>query len=440
MNAGRSCPAVVLVSRYDVTTLAASRAVAQATLAVADLLPPAPENLVAGSRVDRALPAPPGESVVRPRTAGSCPRRGTGSPGGLPDRRRTGNPAAHGRTTRTTGSPYCVARPACRLRFPGRRRRGRDPARCGRELDPVVRRAVGSCSPWAGRAGSELPADCAAREQRLWEAPGPSSTVRCDRNLRGRSSPMQRSGCCCRIGTSPAGFPGRVRRRGRAVLRSSDPCRAWSAGLFEQSRSSGAVERPEVSGSRPGNDAALRRVICSSSGPGEFLDLSDRHVVVGRLIGTARPGTAGARTGERLVREAMMETLTTTVPAGHRTRWIGWRAVWPGLAWSGLLAALHGEITQLRYFSQVTDPDRRARRDRLVLTCAVTHPTGHRCWLVPRASTTYAIVTAVIYKSCSAATWTRRPACSSTPWARAGRHRLGGLRARQACGSAGGRR
>ena len=33
---------------------------------------------------------------------------------------------------------------------------------------------------------------------------------------------------------------------------------------------------------------------------------------------------------------------------------IVWRAIIAGLAWWGLLAALHGDITQLRYFSQVT--------------------------------------------------------------------------------------
>jgi hypothetical protein len=33
---------------------------------------------------------------------------------------------------------------------------------------------------------------------------------------------------------------------------------------------------------------------------------------------------------------------------------ITWRIVIAGLAWWGLVAALHGDITQLRYFSQVT--------------------------------------------------------------------------------------
>ena len=33
---------------------------------------------------------------------------------------------------------------------------------------------------------------------------------------------------------------------------------------------------------------------------------------------------------------------------------IAWRHVIAGLAWWGLLAALDGDITQLRYFSQVT--------------------------------------------------------------------------------------
>ena len=78
---------------------------------------------------------------------------------------------------------------------------------------------------------------------------------------------------------------------------------------------------------------------------------------------------------------------------------IGWRIVIAGLAWWGLLAALHGDITQLRYFSQVTTLTVALTATASVLGFAVVSDG----WLAAMAwcrgaSTTYAIVTAVIYQ------------------------------------------
>jgi len=78
---------------------------------------------------------------------------------------------------------------------------------------------------------------------------------------------------------------------------------------------------------------------------------------------------------------------------------IVWRAIIAGLAWWGLLAALRGDITQLRYFSQVTTLTVALTATASVLTFAVTSATWARVLAWCRgASTTYAIVTAVIYQ------------------------------------------
>ena len=78
---------------------------------------------------------------------------------------------------------------------------------------------------------------------------------------------------------------------------------------------------------------------------------------------------------------------------------VAWRAVIAGLAWWGLLAALQGDTAQLRYFSQVTTLTVALTASASVLGFAITSP---RCatalsWC-RGASTTYAIVTAVIYQ------------------------------------------
>ena len=78
---------------------------------------------------------------------------------------------------------------------------------------------------------------------------------------------------------------------------------------------------------------------------------------------------------------------------------IVWGAIIAGLAWWGLVAALRGDITQLRYFSQVTTLTVALTATASVLTFAVTSGTWARVLAWCRgASTTYAIVTAVIYQ------------------------------------------
>jgi len=77
-----------------------------------------------------------------------------------------------------------------------------------------------------------------------------------------------------------------------------------------------------------------------------------------------------------------------------------WRLVLAGLAWWGLLAALHGDITQLRYFSQVTTLTVALTATASVLGSAVVSERWHRALAWCRGtSTTYAIVTAVIYQA-----------------------------------------
>jgi hypothetical protein len=76
-----------------------------------------------------------------------------------------------------------------------------------------------------------------------------------------------------------------------------------------------------------------------------------------------------------------------------------WRIVLAGLAWWGLLAALSGDPGQLRYFSQVTTLTVALSATASVLSWGATAPgwRGALAWC-RGASTTYAIVTAVIYQ------------------------------------------
>ncbi len=93
----------------------------------------------------------------------------------------------------------------------------------------------------------------------------------------------------------------------------------------------------------------------------------------------------------------------TTNPPGARSRIpvsvVAWRAVIAGLAWWGLFAALHGESTQLRYFSQVTTLTVALTATASVLGFAMVSAVWDRALAWCRgASTTYAIATAVIYQ------------------------------------------
>ena len=98
-----------------------------------------------------------------------------------------------------------------------------------------------------------------------------------------------------------------------------------------------------------------------------------------------------------------MDTARMSSPPATRSRMplpvVAWRAVIAGLAWWGLLAALHGDITQLRYFSQVTTLTVALTASASVLGFAVRSTRGNTALAWCRgASTTYAIVTAVIYQ------------------------------------------
>jgi hypothetical protein len=78
---------------------------------------------------------------------------------------------------------------------------------------------------------------------------------------------------------------------------------------------------------------------------------------------------------------------------------LAWRGVIAFLAWWGLIDALDGDLGQLRYFSQVTTLTVALTATASVLTAAVTAPGWTRVLAWCRgASTTYAIVTAVIYQ------------------------------------------
>ena len=98
-----------------------------------------------------------------------------------------------------------------------------------------------------------------------------------------------------------------------------------------------------------------------------------------------------------------MDTARVSSPPPTRLRTpfpvVAWRAVIAGFAWWGLLAALHGDLTQLRYFSQVTTLTVALTASASVLGFAVRSTRWGRALAWCRgASTTYAIVTAVIYQ------------------------------------------
>ena len=98
-----------------------------------------------------------------------------------------------------------------------------------------------------------------------------------------------------------------------------------------------------------------------------------------------------------------MDTARVSSPPPTRLRTpfpvVAWRAVIAGLAWWGLFAALHGDLSQLRYFSQVTTLTVALTASASVLGFAVRSTRWGRALAWCRgASTTYAIVTAVIYQ------------------------------------------
>ena len=79
---------------------------------------------------------------------------------------------------------------------------------------------------------------------------------------------------------------------------------------------------------------------------------------------------------------------------------ICWRVVIAALAWWGLLAALDGDITGLKYWSQVSTLVVALTATAWTLTFAVRSPRWARFLSYCRgASTTYAIITAVIYQT-----------------------------------------
>ena len=97
---------------------------------------------------------------------------------------------------------------------------------------------------------------------------------------------------------------------------------------------------------------------------------------------------------------ARVDEPSTSTPGRTPPLVIAWRAVIAALAWWGLLAALHGDIGQLRYFSQVTTLTVALTATASVLGFAATSPAWHRALGWCRgASTTYAVVTAVIYQT-----------------------------------------
>ena len=79
---------------------------------------------------------------------------------------------------------------------------------------------------------------------------------------------------------------------------------------------------------------------------------------------------------------------------------ICWRVVIAALAWWGLLAALDGDITGLKYWSQLSTLVVALTATAWTLTIAVRSPRWARFLSYCRgASTTYAIITAVIYQT-----------------------------------------
>ena len=92
---------------------------------------------------------------------------------------------------------------------------------------------------------------------------------------------------------------------------------------------------------------------------------------------------------------ARVDDISASTPARTPVLVIAWRAIIAALAWWGLLAALHGDIGQLRYFSQVTTLTVALTATASVLGFAATSPAWHRALGWCRgASTTYAVVTA----------------------------------------------
>ena len=98
-----------------------------------------------------------------------------------------------------------------------------------------------------------------------------------------------------------------------------------------------------------------------------------------------------------------MDTVRVSSAPATRSRTplpvVAWRAVIAALAWWGLLAAVHGDLTQLRYFSQVTTLTVALTASAAVLGFAVRSARWDTALTWCRgASTTYAIVTAIIYQ------------------------------------------
>jgi hypothetical protein len=79
---------------------------------------------------------------------------------------------------------------------------------------------------------------------------------------------------------------------------------------------------------------------------------------------------------------------------------LAWRAVIAGLAWWGLLAALKGDLTALKYFSQVSTATVALSATASVLGFGIVAPRWDAAMAWCRgAATTYAIITAVIYRT-----------------------------------------
>ena len=112
-----------------------------------------------------------------------------------------------------------------------------------------------------------------------------------------------------------------------------------------------------------------------------------------------------------------MDTARMSIPPATRSRTplpvVALRAVIAGLAWWGLFSALHGDITQLRYFSQVTTLTVALTASAAVLGFAVRSTRWDAALASCRgASTTYAIVTAVGdkgYQGCTIISPTKKP-------------------------------
>jgi hypothetical protein len=98
-----------------------------------------------------------------------------------------------------------------------------------------------------------------------------------------------------------------------------------------------------------------------------------------------------------------MDTAPPAVVARSRLAVIAWRALIAGLAWWGLLAALGGDPAQLKYFSQVTTLTVALTATVSVVVIATATDLSAR-WAAAMAwcrgaSTTYAIVTGLIYQT-----------------------------------------